>query len=129
MKTKKTTGATVHYRDDKIVHIVYDNKLFSKAEVESIFNFIREHNPWEVAPILATGSTFTNFEGDAMKFLTSEVVLQYCSAVAMVSKTLGEKIAANFYLNLSRPLRPTKVFTTEQDAITWLKQYETVLKK
>lgn len=129
MKTVKTDGAVIHYRDDGITHIIYDNTLLNLATVTSIFLENRRTSPWEVSPIFASGYTFTNLEKEASSFLSSEEVLKHCSGLAILSKTLGEKITANFFINFNKPSKPTKFFSTEEEAIKWLKQFETINKK
>lgn len=42
-------------------------------------------------------------------------------ATAVVVDTLAYKLIANFYLKFNKPKRPYKVFSKEDEAITWLK--------
>ena len=129
MKIISVPGATIDYRNDGIIHITYEDKLLNLEEVSSIFKATRQNAIWEITPILATGGPFTNFEVDARAFIASEEVMKHCSAVAMVSKTLGEKILANFYIKFNNPSKPTKFFSNKEEALNWLKQFETVAKK
>lgn len=45
-------------------------------------------------------------------------------ASAVVVNSLPYKLIANFYLQFNKPKRPYKVFSNEEDAITWLKTIE-----
>lgn len=128
MKTVENPYATITFRDDGILQIVYADKLLSKSEVESVFLAQRENSPWEVSPILAMGQSFSNLDSEAREFLSSEKVLKHCSALAIIANSLGEKMAANFFIKFSKPLKPTKFFSTVEEAVEWLKQYETITK-
>lgn len=121
-------GTTIEYRSDGIVHISYSNKLIGLREVKEIYNATWDNSPWHAAPILATGGQFTNFEDDARKFLASEPVMEHCSAIAMVTQTLGDRIAANFYIKFNKPSKPTRFFSSESEAIQWLQSFETISK-
>jgi hypothetical protein len=41
-------------------------------------------------------------------------------AVALVVKSMTNKIIANFYINFNKPAVPTRIFTTKEKAIEWL---------
>lgn len=121
--------ATIIFRDDAILQIIYADKLLSKSEVESVFESQRAHSPWDISPILAMGKSFSNLDSEAREFLSSDMVLKHCSALAIIAQSLGEKMAANFFIKFSKPLKPTKFFSNEQEALEWLKQFETKAKK
>ncbi len=36
---------------------------------------------------------------------------------------LPQKIVGNFFLKFDKPARPTKIFTKEEEAVEWLKQF------
>lgn len=115
----------ITYRDDGILHINYKEKIYSLEEAKETFYIVREHCPWKLSPLLISGSLFTNFEANAKTFLSSYEVMQYYSGVAFISKTLGQVIAANFFIRVNKPQSPTKAFNTESKAIKWLSQFET----
>ena len=129
MNTVKTNGAVINYRDDGIIHIHYDDILLSLKDVKNIFYTCRDNAPWDIAPIYITGGTFTNQDADARAFSGSDEVMQHSSAIAFLSKTIGEKMLANFFIKFMKPSKPTKFFGNEEDAINWLKQFETINKK
>ncbi len=123
MKELKVKGAHVKFRDDSIIHIHYDDELLSLETVKNVFYETRKVSPWEIAPVYLTGGTFTNQEAEARKFSASEEVMKYCSAIAFLSRTIGEKLMANFFIKIMNPGKPTKFFTKEEEAIAWLKNY------
>jgi hypothetical protein len=46
----------------------------------------------------------------------------YSMADAIIADNLGFKLIANFYIRVKKPLRPTRLFISEPDAINWLKK-------
>lgn len=129
MKTIHAPGAAINYRDDGIIHIHYENVLLSLEDVKTIFYTCRENAPWDIAPIYITGGTFTNQDADARAFSGSDEVMKHSAAIAFLSKTIGEKMLANFFIKFMKPSKPTKFFGTEEEAIKWLLEFETVNKK
>jgi len=124
----KTEYATITFRDDGIIHVHYEDMLLSLEQVKSVFYTTRKHAPWIQAPVFLSGGTFSNQDADARAFSGSEEVLKHCSAIAFLSKTISEKLLASFFIKFMKPTKPTKFFSSENDAITWLKGFETVLK-
>jgi hypothetical protein len=49
--------------------------------------------------------------------------IQNRKAMAIVVKHLGQRILANFFINLNKKIHPMKAFTTRDEAIKWAKQF------
>ncbi len=126
MESFKTEGVTIHVRPDGILHIHYEDMFFTLEDTKRIFAFIRAHCPWEKSPVYLTGGSFTSQDPASRKFNGSEEVTKHCSAIAMLSTSMAQKILANFFMRIIKPAVPTKSFGTEAEAIAWLKNFETV---
>lgn len=124
-----TKGATIEFRNDNIIHVHYDDELLDLDTVKNVFFTSRKHSPWEVAPVYITGGAFTNQDADARKFSSSQEVMNHCSAIAFLSKSMGEKLLANFFIKFMSPTKPTRFFSSEEDCINWLKKFGTIPKK
>jgi hypothetical protein len=48
---------------------------------------------------------------------------KYIKAMALVSESSVGKTVGNFFILLSSPKYPTRIFSNKEDAISWLKQY------
>ena len=61
----------------------------------------------------------------AGKEARDEFASQYRSRIkrkeALVLQSLAHRIMAQFYITFYRPEHPTKIFTKEEDALTWLR--------
>lgn len=129
MKIVKTDGATIHYRMDGILHIHYDDELFNIEDSKRIFSITREQSPWDIAPVYLTGGAFTNQDNESKKFNGSHEVTKHCSAIAFLSPTMAQKIVANFFIKVMKPDVPTRFFSSEEEALDWLKNFITVPKQ
>ena len=122
-KIINTAYAKICYRQDGIIHVHYTDHYFTLEDSKKLFSIIRENCPWDVSPIYLSGSTFANQDSDSKKFNGSLEVIKHCSAIAMLTDSLGQKILANFFIKTIQPNTPTKFFTNEDVAIAWLKEY------
>jgi hypothetical protein len=59
---------------------------------------------------------------DARRFYAGKRPAKYSLALALVIGSPLSKLMGNFFLWLNKPPFPTKLFTSEQDAIDWLKE-------
>jgi hypothetical protein len=48
---------------------------------------------------------------------------KYIKAMALVSNSAVGKMVGNFFIILSRPPYPTRIFSNKEDAINWLKEH------
>lgn len=71
--------------------------------------------------VVCPSSVTTNVE--LMRELAKNENNPYSSADSFVINSMSQKILANFYLRINIPERPTKFFTSHQEAETWLKQF------
>ena len=76
-----------------------------------------------VYPLLANILAVKNATKDARDYFASEKGCEGISAAGIIiGSSLGSMIG-NFYSRVSRPLRPTRLFTDEADAKKWLAKY------
>lgn len=126
MQSHRTEGATIYIREDGILHIHYDEVNLSLVDSKRIFEFTRSVCPWDISPIYLTGGAFTSQDADSRKFNGSEAVTKHCSAIAFLSNSLAQKIFANFFMRIIKPNTPTRAFDKEEEAIQWLRGFESV---
>ncbi len=73
------------------------------------------------ALVICPPSSTTNVE--LMQTLSKNKNNPFSKADAFVIHSISQKILANFYLKIYRPERPTRFFTNEPEAMSWLKQF------
>lgn len=74
-------------------------------------------------PILSNIRLVKNSTKEARDFLASEAGCEGVLAAAVLTDSPVGNMIGNFFINVSKPLRPTKMFTKEAEAKKWLTQY------
>ncbi len=74
-------------------------------------------------PILHTFDQFSLPNKEIRDFWASNDTCIYSKADAFIVSSLGHKITGDFYLNIEKPSRPTKLFSNKIKAIEWLKKF------
>lgn len=126
MKVIEVFGAIITYRDDGIIHIHYTSEYLNLEDTKQNVRTVRTESPWKISPILISGDPFSEHDNKAKKYLAGDEVMQHCSALAMVTTNMAQKISANFFIKLKKPTKPTQFFSSEKDALKWLKNFETI---
>ena len=122
----KMNGATVYYRDDNIIHIHYNSGHLCLDDAKALIKSVREKSSWLICPIFISAEPFAEHDQEAQKYLSGKEVMSYSSAVAILAKSLAQKIAINFFIKFQKPSKPTKFFTSEREAINWLNKFESI---
>ncbi len=66
---------------------------------------------------------FFNIDKDLRAYAASEESNITTLAAAFVVNLLPLKLVGNFYIAFNKPVRPTKLFSTEEKAVEWLKTF------
>ncbi len=88
-----------------------------------ITNYRLEIQKGKSNPILSNIKMTKNSTKEARDFLASEKGCKGVIAAAILINSDVTSMIANFFMRISRPIVPTKIFTDEAEAKTWLSQY------
>lgn len=75
-------------------------------------------------PGLADTRKITSVTRDAREYLSSAEAIEGVVAGAILSGSSFNAFIANFFVKVTKPRIPTRIFTREQDALKWLEQYK-----
>jgi len=64
--------------------------------------------------------SFTNIPKESMEYMANNEYTNNNTSLAIIINGLPQKLIGNFYLNVMKPKRKTKIFSSKEDAITWL---------
>lgn len=113
--------ATVSKLENSIIKIdMTPSSVIDLEECEKITKAIGDLTNKKQALILMIAENSTNFTTEARAFSASELGSIYTIADAMIVKNLAQKIMVSFYLKINKPIRPSKAFNSESEAIKWL---------
>lgn len=101
------------------VEILSDSVISLKETVE-INDAIGKLTSGKEVCVLVIADESAQFDKKAREFSASKAGLVYTKAEALIVKTLGQRITANFYLKINRPLKPARAFNTEKEGVAWL---------
>ncbi len=74
-------------------------------------------------PVLIHGGKYSTTNVEVMKYISKNINMPYSKVSAYVAASTSQKLLGNFYMKINTPERPTKFFSTKDEAIKWLKQY------
>jgi len=93
---------------------VDDVKAMRKANLE-----LSNDKPYSV--LLDTTNGFASATPEANKLMAGQEFSEKRTAIAIIAKSLATKIVSNFFIRFNKPVTPTRSFTSETEAIDWLK--------
>jgi hypothetical protein len=70
--------------------------------------------------VIMDGSNIINVSKEARDYLSSEEATEGIIAGAFIVDSPLTKILGNFFLKISKPNKPSKLFTNREEAIEWL---------
>jgi hypothetical protein len=110
-------------RNDQIVEIhLEDNFYFTlkeSLEINETLIKITKSVPHKI--IVIAGDLSLN-DSDSRNFSSTKKASDPILAMALVTKSLPQKIMANFIMNFQKPLVPTRAFSEIKDAEKWLSE-------
>ena len=110
--------------DDGIVRIKHlpgaEMTLEDAKETMSAFLKITKG---KICPIYCDTTQQKAMTREARNYYASEEAAKVASAVAIIVGTPVSRVLGNFYIGLSRPLIPSRIFTSEEEALDWLKGF------
>lgn len=124
MKTIHTKVATFSYnQNERLLHM----KILNGAEIE-LENAIENY---EAAQLLVAGNkhlllvdgTSTVYVSKDAKVYAAKQKPNSPIAMAVIVTSAANRLVGNFYINFNKPAVPTRLFTTEDKAIEWLKSF------
>jgi hypothetical protein len=74
-------------------------------------------------PLLVGTQGMKSIERGARTLYASEEAARVATAVAIIVDTKVSRLLGNFYLGLSKPHIPSRLFTEQAEALDWLKRF------
>lgn len=77
----------------------------------------------KIFPRLVFVNHFIRFDKDVRAQTATEESNLTTLAAAFVTNILALKFIGNFYVSFNKPARPTRIFSSEAEAVEWLKSF------
>ncbi len=101
---------------------IFTNSEFGFAELRLLIEAQKEMGS-EKLPVLIICGEYTTSDINFLKHLSKNGNDPYSTADAFVIHSVAQKLIANFYVKMIKPERPTKFFTSKEEALRWLDQF------
>lgn len=124
LRTEICEAFTIQLRADGIIHSHTSSSLEFDVESLKKFNVVMgEMVGYKKVPLLITLDEFAIPPVETREFWAKKESCPYSLADGYVATTFGHKVIGNFYLKFNKPGRPTKIFSTFEEAVAWLKNF------
>lgn len=116
--------ASILLRGDGIMQInIQSFDELTVDDVKEITKAVGVIGEGKTYPNLVLLSHYFNPDKEVRSYAASEESNIYTLADAFVVKSLPVKIIGNFYVAFNKPVKPTKIFDSELEAVQWLKSF------
>lgn len=110
--------------EDGIVRIIHlPNAEVTLADAQETMAAYMKLYKGKRLPLFVDTKTIRSLSREARLHYASEQAQAVANAVAIIVGTPVSKVLGNFYLGLNKPLLPTRLFTSDDEALEWLKGY------
>lgn len=116
--------AKIWVGEDGIARITHlPNAEVTLEDAQATMEAYKKLNNGKRLPLLIDTKTMRILSREARHFYAGEEAAACASAAAIIVETPVSKVLGNFYLGLSNPKLPSRLFSSEEDALVWLKGY------
>lgn len=121
LKRIEIDKAIVSLRDDGIMQYnIKPHTEYTEDDVKAANEAAGKLGAGKAYPNIIFIDHFLNADADCRKFAASEESNIYTIADAFVLNSVALKLIGNFYIKVNRPVRPTQICNTEEEALNWL---------
>jgi hypothetical protein len=89
-----------------------------KAHYRAVYEVLGER--MVIVLVDARRMRYADISGDVLRYMADNEYVKYQVASALLMNNVSMRMIGNVYLDLFRPRVPTRIFTTEPKAISWL---------
>jgi hypothetical protein len=111
-------------RDDGIVHAKWGPHVqIGLEEARKVIHAISVMCGGKVTPALVDVTQVTAIDRQARLYFAGEETAKVEAAAALLIGSPLTRAIGNFFMGLNKPLIPTRLFTSETEALAWLKGF------
>ena len=115
---------TLWLEDDGIVRVkMKPNVQFSLQDAQATIRAISSVCGGKRCPALVDMRGLVSMDREARRYFAGEETAKVESAAALLIESPLSKAIGNFFMGLNKPIVPTRLFTSEAEALAWLKGF------
>jgi len=127
LQTKNYPLATLEYSPEKniLIYRVKQDITVDVAEIKEMIEYVKEFmgDKKHMALIDFGMSVGSTTEGRKV-YAESDYILDNRIADAFLVRSLSVRLIANFFIRVTKPKIPTRLFTSEAEAFKWLEAFK-----
>lgn len=118
-----TRTAKISLREDGLIQTVLNlpNGRESLADAQANIAAVTRLSPEKRRPLLVDMRAVDGIEREVRAYYSS---VEVSTARALLIESLVGQVIANFFISLNKPTVPTRLFTSEAEAVAWLKDFK-----
>ena len=117
-------ASTISLRSDGIMRIeLHPEDEFTVNDTLEIIETVKRIGGGKKFPNLITTKGYINIDKNARALSASEDGNLYTIVDAIVTNSSALKLIADFYISFNKPVKPTRIFSSEEKAVEWLKMF------
>jgi hypothetical protein len=118
---RERTPFHIELDERDIVHVRYEPDTNLKVDIlREVFGRIEEVSGGRRLPVIVHMENIKSADRETRSFAGSSNV---ASIMALLSSSPIDRAIGNFYMFVSNPTTPTKMFSSEEDAIRWIEDH------
>ncbi len=119
----RTKKARVSLLQEKLIKILIDEEAeIGKDDIVEINEAKKKLAGAEKYCVLFITPHFGSISSEARAYSASLEVYENAIAKAIIVPNLGQRLVGSFFIKFNRPPAPTRLFSTADEAVTWLNQ-------
>jgi hypothetical protein len=107
-------------KDGLIIVQCADNHAYKVEEIKENHEAIKKLSPGKMAFVLNIAGKYTSIEPETKSFMAKGPHKSFIAAEAFVIQNLAQRILAQFYFKINRPIVPSEYFTDVKKAEAWI---------
>ncbi len=123
---KRETKTSVITLDAELGILKVESKAVDEITLEDArYDFARaaEMVNYHKTPVLADSRNYTQFSKEVRDFYAGKEIADRIAAMAIMVSSLSTRLIGNFFIKIHKPYFPSRLFTSEAEAIEWLCRY------
>ena len=127
VKSRETGTGKVQLYKNGIMHQTYNKgvELSKQDSAKELEIYRKEFCNDTRRPILVELDDIKSVSRESRRIYSSEDTAKYLSAAALLVGNPVSRIMGNFYQGINKTAMPVKLFTSTEEAISWLKTFLT----
>lgn len=127
LQTKEYPLATLEYSPEKniLIYRIKQDITVDVAEIKEMVGYVKEFmGETKHMAIVDFGVSLGSTPECRKVYAEFDYILNYRIADAFLVRSLSVRLIANFFIRVTKPKIPTRLFTSEAEAFKWLESFK-----